>query len=175
MFLSVKEMEARKVRFDVTFPPGEIEFHDRKLRQITPLQVEGSAELMGVTQEIRVRGRLSVGMEADCDRCLEPAPFPLESEFDLFYRPSEETAGDEKLLDEDESEIGFYEEGGLDLKDIMREQILLSLPMQRICDEACKGICPVCGGNRNIAACGCHEKKLDDRWAALRELKQQKP
>jgi uncharacterized protein len=163
-------MELRKVHFDATYPPGEIQFLDQKLRQASPLRVEGSAELLGATQEIRIRGRLTVRMEAECDRCLEIASFPLETNFDLFYRP-DASEGDEVMLDEGEVEVGFYEGGGLELNDVLREQVLLALPMQRVCQEACKGICPVCGQNRNQVECGCQLRPVDDRWAALKNLK----
>jgi uncharacterized protein len=173
VFFSVKELELRKARFDVAFPPGEIEFLEQKLRQVSPLEAEGSVELLGNTLgEIRVRGHLKVTMEADCDRCLEAARIPLESDFDLFYRPEPEPrhSGEEVEIDEGESQIAFYEGEGLELGDILREHILLSLPMQRVCSDACKGICPVCGQNRNQVNCGCSLRPLDDRWAALRNL-----
>ena len=77
----------------------------------------------------------------------------------------------EEAIDEGESEIGFYENGGMELEDILREQILLALPMQRVCSDACKGICPICGKNRNEIACDCENGKVgDDRWAAFRNL-----
>lgn len=175
MFFSVKELELRKVRFDVSFPPGEIEYFDAGLRQVTPLLAEGSAELIGtLLGEIRVQGRLKVTMEADCDRCLESARYPIDSNFDLYYRPAAPAhthhAAEEVEIDAGEAEIAFYEGGGLDLRDILREHILLSMPMQRVCSENCKGICPVCGRNRNAADCGCRVKPGDDRWAALKNL-----
>ena len=140
MFFSVKELEHRIVRFDVSFPPGEIEFFDSSLRQLSPLNTEGSAELLANTLgEIRVRGRMRVTMEAQCDRCLESAKFPIDSDFDLFYRPAaplrKHHAGEEVKIDEGEAEIAFYEGGGLDLKDILREYILLSMPMQMLVQQ----------------------------------------
>jgi len=70
----------------------------------------------------------------------------VASSFDLFYRPVDpEAVPDEVAIDEGEAEMGFYELPGLVLEDILREQLLLQLPMQRVCDESCKGICPVCG------------------------------
>lgn len=173
MFLNVRELELKKLRFDVAFAPGEIDFADSRLRQIGPLTTQGQAELLSNTLgEIRVKGRLKVTMESDCDRCLEPAQFPIESDYDLFYRPTEALIADadEVQIDEGESEIAFYEGEGLDLKDVLREQILLSMPMQRICKESCLGMCPVCGQNRNQAACGCEKKKVDDRWSALKKI-----
>lgn len=172
MFFSVRELELRKAHFDVSYPPGEIEFSDGNVRQLSPLKAEGSVELLGNTLgEIRVQGRLEVTMEADCDRCLETAQLPVTTDFDLFYRPDPvRHANEEVEIDEGESQIAFYKGEGLELSDILREHILLSLPMQRVCSEACKGICPSCGQNRNQGDCGCTSKPVDDRWAALKKL-----
>jgi uncharacterized protein len=135
MFLNRREMELRKVRFEETFQPGEIEFLDPKLWQAGPLTTTGAAELLPNTNgEIRIRGTLKVVIEAE------------------------------------DSTIDFYEGEGLLLEDVLREQVLLALPMQRICRQDCKGICPICGQNRNRGDCGCKPVIVDDRWAALREL-----
>jgi DUF177 domain-containing protein len=79
--------------------------------------------------------------------------------------------GDEKEIDTGEAEMGFYEGDGVALNDVLREFILLTLPMQRVCRESCKGICPFCGQNRNQKECQCHAETSDDRWAALKALK----
>lgn len=172
MFLSIKEMERRKVRFDEAFQPGLIDFTGEDLVQASPLQVTGSAELLPHTEgEIRIQGKYTVEMTSACDRCLGTARFPLDERFDLFYRPMSDIARDEEVeIDEGEAEIGFYEGGGMQLEDILREQVLLALPMQRVCSEVCKGICPVCGKNRNETACDCKVDAADDRWGALRKL-----
>ncbi len=172
MFLGVKEMEVRKIRFQETLVPGEVDFSDAAITQVTPLETAGTAELLPNTGgEVRIRGRLSVSIEAECDRCLGSAVFPLDQQFDLFYRPLATIARDEEVaIDEGEAEIGFYQGGGIELEDVLREQILLMLPMQRVCSAACKGICPVCGKNRNENPCDCHAAGMDDRWAGLRNL-----
>ncbi len=172
MFFSVKELELKKVRFDVAFLPGEVDFSEDGLEQATPLEAQGSAELLPNTLgEIRIRGHLKVRMRCECDRCLEPAEFPVDSSFDLFYRPEEDKDYDaEVAIDEGESEIAFYEGGGIELKDILREYILLAMPMQRVCRQDCRGICPICGQNRNVVSCGCEMKTIDDRWSALKKL-----
>lgn len=171
MFFSIQELEIKKVRFEVTFPPGEIEY-DEGLRQVNPLVAKGTAELLANTLgEVRIRGRVNVRMRSDCDRCLEPAEFPIDSDFDLYYRPAApESFGEEVEIDKGESEIAFYEGDGIELKDVLREYVLLSMPMQRICCEDCHGICPVCGQNRNTVKCGCEVKPVDDRWSALKNL-----
>ncbi|PWT98564.1 MAG: DNA-binding protein [Terriglobia bacterium] len=172
MFLSVKEMEVRKVRFDETFAPGQIDFSGEDLDQGSPLHAVGSAELLANTGgEVRIRGCYTVEMTAECDRCLGRARFPLDARFDLFYRPVSYIAREEEVsIDEGEAEIGFYEGGGMELEDLLREQVLLALPMQRVCSDVCKGICAVCGKNRNETDCDCKIAATDDRWGALRKL-----
>lgn len=173
MFLSVKDLALRKVHFVKDFSPGEINFLEDTIRQVTPLHVEGEADLVTESlAEIRIQGKLAVEMECDCDRCLEPTRFPVESQFDLFYRPvTEDEAPGEVALDEGETEVSFYEGGGVELGEVLREHILLTLPMQKLCREDCKGICPQCGQNHNVAPCTCEARPGDDRWSALREVK----
>jgi DUF177 domain-containing protein len=172
MFLSIKEMEVRKVRFDETFAPGQIGFEEEEVEQDGPLHAAGVAELLANTDgEVRIRGTLSVRMKAACDRCLGEALFPLDAKLDLFYRPMSYIARDEEIeIDEGEAEIGFYEGEGMELEDILREQVLLLLPMQKVCRDDCKGICPICGQDRNQTACQCKLETADDRWQALRDI-----
>jgi uncharacterized protein len=110
---------------------------------------------------VHVRGRLSAGVGLECGRCLEPFTLSIDQALDLFYLPHRVDAD---LDDEDEDEIterdlvvAFYTEGSLDLGEMVREQLFLSLPMKRACKEDCRGICPACGANRNTAPCSCPE------------------
>src|SRR5436305_407720 len=109
MFLSIKEMELRKVRFEETFLVGQIDFSDAGVRQAGPLHAQGVAELLENTEgEVRIKGDLSVEMEADCDRCLTTARLPFQSNFDLFYRPMADLADEEEVaIDEGQAEIAF--------------------------------------------------------------------
>jgi uncharacterized protein len=179
MFLSVKELELRKISFDETYAPAQFDFTGEDLEQGSPLHAIGSAELLPeLGGQLHVRGTYTVEMVAECDRCLGRARFPLDAGFDLYYRPASDMPHeDEVKIDEGEAEIGFYEDG-LELEDILREQVLLALPMQKVCSESCQGICPGCGRNRNETACGCKpvgagsEAGFDSnsRWGALRNL-----
>jgi uncharacterized protein len=172
VFFSVGDLEVRKIHFDVEIPPGEIDYQDPILKQEGGLKAAGVAELLSHTLgEIRVRGHLNVKMAMPCDRCLESAVYPIDSDFDLFYRPADTAPdADEVEIGEGEDEIGFYEGAGLELEDALREFVLLAIPMQRLCRQDCKGICPNCGLNRNENACSCREHLTDDRWAALKQI-----
>lgn len=172
MLFRVRDLEIRAGLFDVELAPGVVEFLDPKLKQVGSLKAAGKVELViGSLGEIRAKGHLAVLMEADCDRCLEAARIPIDSDFELYYRPVADGYGEEVALDEGEAEMGFYEAEGIELNDVLREFVLLTLPMQRVCSESCKGICPVCGQNRNQTNCACQAAAVDDRWAALKSLK----
>ena len=98
MFLSVKEMELRKIRFDETFESGQIDFAGEDLEQAGPLHATGSAELLANSEgELRIRAHYTVEMTAQCDRCLGQARFPLDVNFDLFYRPVSSIARAEEV------------------------------------------------------------------------------
>lgn len=171
MFLSVKDLEQRKLQFDTSFETGEVDLLDERLRQAGPLKVAGSAELLNAMGEIRVAGRVTGHLAGDCDRCLEPMGLDVATDFDLRYTPDLEVEqGAEIEIDEEESEVGFYQGEGLELVDIVREQVLLSLPLQRLCSPGCKGLCPTCGQNRNVLNCQCRPAQSDERWAALKQI-----
>ncbi len=172
MLLSIKEMEVKEVRFDETFPPGEIDFSGSEVTQVAPLHVWGVAELLHNTGgEVRIKGRMTTTVEAVCDRCLGTARYEIDAPLDLYYRPEEDLPNeDEFAIDEGEAEIAYYKEPGLILEEILAEQVQLQLPMQRVCGENCEGICPICGADRNQTPCGCTAAKEDDRWSALGNL-----
>lgn len=172
VFISLKDLELKPIRFSVEIAPGEISF-DRQITQTSPLHAEGKAELLHASLgEIRMQGKLRVKMEAPCDRCLDPAGVAVDREFDLTYAPAAQSlAGGETEVEEAGVEVGFYEGSGLELNDVLREVVLLDLPMQTVCREDCKGICPSCGGNRNQQMCDCHPEAVDDRWNQLKKFR----
>jgi uncharacterized protein len=171
VYISLQELELRKVPFTVDIPAGQIEF-DCPAVQASNLHAAGAAELAShALDEIRVRGKLTVKMEAPCDRCLEPASFDLDNGFDLSYVPTPEASGGEVEIKASASDVGFYEGAGIELNDVLREVVLLALPMQWVCEDDCKGICPSCGRNRNHETCDCRERAADDRWSKLKTIR----
>lgn len=172
MLLSISELEVKKLHFDQTYQPGTLDFSGEDVKQSGPLTATGVAELLPHTdEEIRVQGRVVADLETECHRCLGTARFHIDTPFDLFYRPNTAVDQDEEhAIDEGEAEMGFYEMPGIELEEILVEQVLLNLPMQRICSEDCKGLCPVCGVNRNETPCQCDAHPGDDRWQALKDI-----
>ncbi len=150
MFVSLNALELKPVSFKVDIPAGEIDL-ESKVKQSSVLHAEGSAQLLNESLgEIRIIGDLRVQIESVCDRCAEPVTSSIENHFDLIYMPAKEAnASGEDEIDEAVAEVGYYDGNGLELNDVLREVVLLALPMQLVCDEDCKGICPICGQNLN--------------------------
>jgi uncharacterized protein len=179
MFLDIQDLELHPIDFKEEFQPGVIDLGE-DIRQRTPLQTSGRAELVEehhgkheVIQDIRLRGNLSAGLELSCARCLEPVVQNVTRDFELLYRPLGTDAGrDELSVTDAEAEIGYYEGEGLLLEDVLREQVLLALPLKVTCREDCKGLCPHCGKNLNQEQCSCAVPLEDPRWSALKEIRE---
>jgi len=178
MFISLDELERHPVDFREDFAPGAIDFGE-EFRQVTPLATDGKATLIeehqgakDVIQDIRVVGQMATSVEVACARCLDPVPRDIRRSFDLLYRPQGSDAGRQEIsVTQAEAEIGYYAGDGLLLEDVMREQVLLAVPIKTVCREDCKGLCPHCGQNRNQGSCDCAVQESDPRWDALRGLR----
>jgi uncharacterized protein len=125
---------------------------------------------------VHVRGRLDASVEIECARCLARYVVPLGQELDLFYLPraaGEPQAQEEEVeLGDRDVVVGYYEADRLDLGEVVREQILLGLPLKPLCRPDCQGLCPRCGKDRNASPCGCapEEEPGDPRLEPLRRL-----
>ena len=178
MFLDIKDLALHPIDFAEELQSSVFDWGD-DTRQRTLLKANGRAELMEehhgkhkIIKDIRLRGRLSAGFELSCARCLEPVAQEVRREFELLYRPLGADAGREELSVTDaEAEIGYYQGEGILLEDVLREQVLLALPLKVTCREDCKGLCPHCGKNLNREQCSCATLVEDPRWSALKEIR----
>jgi len=179
MFIDVHELELHRIDFDQELRPAVLDF-GVDIRQVEPLRTKGRAELveehrggrLGSVRDIRLVGKLSTRLELSCARCLEPVTQDVKRDFDLFYRPQGIDAGREELSVTDaEAEIGYYTGDGLLLEEVLREQVLLSVPLKILCRNECKGLCRQCGKNLNSGSCGC-VPSADPRWQALEGLRE---
>jgi uncharacterized protein len=178
MFFEIKDLELHPIEFAERFEPGAVDLGS-DYRQITPIESSGRADLVEehygkhkTIQDIRIQGRLETRLESFCARCLEPLTQDVKREFDLLYRPQGADAGrDEMSVTDAEAEISYYEGDGILLDDVVREQILLAVPLKLTCREDCKGLCPQCGKNRNLEECSCVTIMEEPRWAALKDIR----
>ncbi len=121
--------------------------------------------------EVFIKGIVNGEVELQCSRCLKDYIMPIKTIFEITYHPVEILNKEELVeLKKDEMEVDFYREGLIDTEDIIRDQILLNIPMKPLCSENCKGLCPVCGIDLNEFKCQCEKKEIDPRFAVLQSL-----
>jgi uncharacterized protein len=116
-------------------------------------------------------GRLAGALETPCARCLETARIAVDVQVAVTFVPAD--LDDVEELEEDAPDVVGFAGNEIVLDDELRDEILLAIPVQVLCSEACKGLCPVCGGNRNTVPCQCEAERRESasRFAALGKLK----
>jgi len=121
-----------------------------------------------------VRGSLHTGLRLSCDRCLNDYDFPVDAEFHLVLEVAEEEDWSVKELDGTaELDVVQVDEPVADLEDILRQQVLLCLPVKQLCSPSCRGLCPHCGVDLNLNSgdCACSFEIKNSPFAALAALK----
>ena len=128
-----------------------------------------------------LRGDLRGALETVCGRCLEPAQIPLDLPVVVSYVEKDEGPARAAAADEDEGgegsddggDVFTFSGGVIDLGGEIRDEILLALPISPLCRPDCAGICPVCGGNRNVQACDCEERQrlANSKLSGLKDIK----
>ncbi|MFC5448298.1 YceD family protein [Paenibacillus aestuarii] len=112
----------------------------------------------------KVNGTLTFNVELSCSRCLSQFKQTIELPFEeVFTQKLDEES-------EDDEDIHLVTEDKVDLEPYVVENIIVGLPLIPLCGEACKGLCPVCGTNRNEHDCGCKQDKIDPRLAGLADF-----
>jgi uncharacterized protein len=136
-----------------------------------------------VERRVLLKARARADLEAQCGRCLTPVAAELPIDFVLTLVPADEYRGESGPADDaaHHPAAGSFDAGTaeeevytgkvIDLDPILREQVLLALPGYPVCQDACRGLCSVCGNNLNERECGCDRKVPDPRWAGLAKVK----
>jgi uncharacterized protein len=105
-----------------------------------------------------------------CARCLEPVPVDFGVEMEEVFVPTIDMATGKSITPEEEDQALWIDEHHiLDLTEVLRQNVLLELPMHVLCREDCRGLCPECGTNLNEATCDCRPD-VDPRWSSLTDL-----
>ncbi len=132
--------------------------------RVTGASAEVALELDSLTNGITVHGTARAGWHGECRRCLRPLDGPLECVFDELWQTT--------LEDPDAWRI---EGDQIDLLPMVREGLLLAVPVGPLCREDCPGICVRCGTDLIEGECGCDPAPPDPRWSALEEMRGRLP
>ena len=129
-------------------------------RVVDGAPTELDLRLESVNEGIVVKGVMHIPWEGECRRCLRTVRNVLDVPvFEVFE--DEPVEGETSKLDIDR----------IDLEPLVRETVLLELPMAPLCRDDCAGLCPECGADRNERDCGHGDEVRDERWAALDVLR----
>jgi uncharacterized protein len=117
------------------------------------------------------QGSVDATYSVECARCLTEFESSASQALD-FIVCSEETWKERRAAAIDDEEYAVYEGGDMvaDISQPVREALILSLEMKPLCSETCRGLCPICGTNRNERSCNCKQEDIDPRWEGLRRL-----
>lgn len=122
--------------------------------------------------DVLVTGSFRATARLQCSRCLEPLVTPIGPDVDLQLVPPP-SAREKVELGPDDLELDFLQGDLLDLPGLLRSEMDLALPMKPLCRPDCRGLCPVCGANRNSTTCHCEVREVDPRLAPLEALRRQ--
>jgi uncharacterized protein len=169
VLITLAELERHRIVVSRTYASGTLDYRTTDFQPAGPLEIQAVAELVG--SEIRIRGYIGTRLSAHCDRCLAPITIPIERDFDLAYRPVATIAREEEIeVPKEELGVGFFSGDGVALADVITEQVILAVPMKTLCREDCRGLCPVCGADRNRVDCHCPFPKEESPFARLKQF-----
>jgi len=167
-----------KIKFEDIPPEGlDVSFEDRHgdlVRDCFPVRkpIRAKVHLARWGTSVKVTGRVETELSLPCDRCLEEFPFPVEEEINVLLEPvaSVSRLKEEVCLSRDDLDVIFFDGETVEVDEVVREQILLAVPMRQLCKEDCKGLCPQCGENLNLKTCDCKREVKDSPFAILKKL-----
>ncbi len=140
---------------------------------IVPLStLDGEITMIRTADGILVTGDLHATVELACSRCLDLFAMPVRFSLEEEFRPSIDIVTGAKIpmTEEDEPATTIDAHHILDLSEVVRQDLVLGLPMYPVCRSKCRGLCPNCGQNWNEAPCECTLEEIDPRLAVLKNL-----
>lgn len=122
----------------------------------------GTTKFERTQQGLLMVARFSGKVREQCVRCLEDLDLAISTDFTELYAFDQRKAT--------ESELVVPEDGKIDLAPLVREYLLLEMPINPLCKPDCAGLCPQCGANWNDEKCNCTPEEIDPRLAKLKDL-----
>jgi uncharacterized protein len=145
----------------------DVDLEQSRITLKAQLRLQGSV--------VQCDGWLRGELVLPCQRCLEPARVPVELRLHTVFTPSSHGA-DSSARDDDEDvdeDLDYAHHDGetVDLWPILREDLILAIPITVRCQEECRGLCPTCGKNRNLTSCDCKPAPSLSPFAELNKIK----
>lgn len=169
MRIELESLEGGKGTFAQTYAPVELRLNDSRVSLLEGPAVSGKIRQNGA--KVTVTGRTTARAQLECDRCLKPIELLIDSTFELDYVTAEEYQAQQAVeLTEADLDLSVFDGVEIDIDELVMEELLLAVPDHILCSESCKGICAICGLDKNSSACACETGTIDPRWAELKKL-----
>ncbi len=136
--------------------------------------IKGRLEMANTGSLVLVKGKIKTDVRLACSRCLTDLVLPVEAQVDEQFRVVQ--VGDAMVLmpeEEGEAASELVSDNALDLAELIRQNLLVAIPIQPLCTPDCKGLCPTCGRNLNIEQCTCQTEARESPFQALADLLEQ--
>lgn len=143
------KLQSKNIELEIPFDSFEFEVNK-------PVKIIG--ELVKATEGIYFKGTLYVELKTQCSRCLEDVIYNLSVDFDEFYSNISDDI-DYKII-----------ENNIDIQRLIEDNIIMNVPLKPLCNESCKGLCPICGTNLNKSNCTCDNQVIDPRLEKLKNF-----
>jgi uncharacterized protein len=169
MRIELENLEHGGGAFSREYAPDDLRFDDQDLRLVEPVSVAG--RIRRRNEEVELRGRLVTKVAVACGRCLKSVEFPIEVVFTERFTQAVAWKNEElHELQPEDLDLAVFDGEGIELDDLVKEEIVLAMPGHTLCREDCKGLCPNCGTDLNAGSCDCGARQIDSRWEKLKDL-----
>jgi uncharacterized protein len=140
------------------------------LLALSPLRLSG--EVRRIEGGYALEAQLVYSGQLECSRCLAAYAFGEDETFSLVLYPRAGASAEELELTPRDLDVLYYDNPLVPLSPIAEERVQMALPMKPLCRPDCRGLCPTCGKDLNLAPCACARETIDPRWEALKALKE---
>lgn len=174
ILINIEDIPDTGLDIDMSKPPDFIQIASNDFKLKEDIHIKCSIKKIG--EDIYLDGDFDTKISVECSRCVKWFNMDVSSGFNgIYFHDNTNSAQSKKNevheIREDEIDTYTYNGEEIDILPHIRDQIILSIPMKPLCKDDCKGLCQICGGNKNKKDCGCVEESGDPRLEVLKELK----
>lgn len=155
----IVKRNTQKMEITFSIEPNDIFVENSEVKLNDSLNFTGNLYVLG--DVLNIEGEVTGTLKLVCSRCMEDFQYPLQLDIREAF----------SLVPNDEDDsIIFIDSDNINLTEIIESNILMSLPIKKLCSEDCKGLCQVCGANHNKVTCDCESQNIDPRLDNLKDL-----
>jgi uncharacterized protein len=167
MLIDLRELAQGQTRLEMELTGESVGITPADVPLTGPLHLQLELDRRG--EEIYIRGAIQATAHQECSRCLVDVPENLELDFDVFCAKVQNPHVEgHPALDEEDGGVHFHDGRTLSIDGEIREAVILGLSMKPLCREACRGLCPQCGDDRNAGPCRCEQSARFEAGTAPR-------